>query len=43
MKMKGTVKSRDDSEGTVDVDVAGADAGGHRVTSTAKVVLPIGE
>jgi acyl dehydratase len=43
MKMKGTVKSRDDSDGTVDVDVVGANAWGHHVTGTVKVALPTGE
>ncbi len=43
MKMKGTVKSKDAREGTVELDVAGANAWGHHVTGTVKVALPTGE
>ncbi len=43
MKMKGTIKSRDDGDGTVEVDVVGANAWGHHVTGTVKVALPTGE
>ena len=43
MKMKGTIKSKDDSEGTVEVDVVGANGWGHHVTGTVKVALPTGE
>jgi acyl dehydratase len=43
MKMKGTIKSKDDSKGTVEVDVVGANGWGHHVTGTVKVALPTGE
>jgi len=43
MKMKGTVKSKDARESTVELDVAGANAWGHHVTGTVKVALPTGE
>lgn len=43
MKMKGTIKSRNDNDGTVEVDVVGANAWGHHVTGTVKVALPTGE
>jgi len=43
MKMKGTIKSRDDADGTVEVDVVGANGWGHHVTGTVKVALPAGE
>ena len=43
MKMKGTIKSKDDKDGTVEVDVVGANGWGHHVTGTVKVALPTGE
>jgi acyl dehydratase len=43
MKMKGTIKSKDDKAGTVEVDVVGANGWGHHVTGTVKVALPTGE
>ena len=43
MKMKGTIKAKDESDGTVEVDVVGSNAWGHHVTGTVKVALPTGE
>lgn len=43
MKMKGTIKSKDDAAGTVEVDVVGANGWGNHVTGTVKVALPTGE
>jgi len=43
MKMKGTIKSKDDKDGTVQVEVVGANGWGHHVTGTVKVALPTGE
>ena len=42
MKMKGTIKAKDESDGTVEVDVVGANAWGQHVTGTVKVALPAG-
>jgi acyl dehydratase len=43
MKMKGTIKAKNDSDGTVEVDVVGANGWGNHVTGTVKVALPTGE
>jgi acyl dehydratase len=43
MKMKGTIKAKNESDGTVEVDVVGANGWGHHVTGTVKVALPTGE
>ena len=43
MKMKGTIKSKDDNDATVEVDVVGANGWGHHVTGTVRVALPAGE
>ena len=40
MKMSGTVKAKDEAEGTVDVDVTGTNSWGDHVTATVKVELP---
>ena len=40
---EGTIKAKNDSDGTVEVDVVGANGWGHHVTGTVKVALPTGE
>jgi acyl dehydratase len=40
MKMKGTVKAKDDTEGTVQVEVVGSNSWGDHVTGTVTVALP---
>jgi acyl dehydratase len=40
MKMKGTVKAKDDAEGTVQVEVVGSNSWGDHVTGTVTVALP---
>ena len=42
MKMSGKIKSKDDAEGVVEIDVAGANSWGDHVTGTVKVALPKG-
>jgi len=42
MKMRGTVKALDESEGTVEVEVSGKNAWGDHVTGTVRVALPTG-
>jgi len=43
MKMRGTIKAKDDSDATVVVDVVGANGWGNHVNGTVKVALPTGE
>ncbi len=43
MKMKGTIKAKDESDGTVEVDVVGANGWGQHVTGTVRVALPTGD
>jgi acyl dehydratase len=43
MKMRGTIKGKDDSDATVVVDVVGANGWGNHVNGTVKVALPTGE
>jgi len=43
MKMKGAIKAKNDSDGTVEVDVVAANAWGNHVTGTVTVALPTGE
>ncbi len=40
MKMTGKVKSRDESEGVVEVEVVGSNSWGDHVTGTVTVALP---
>ena len=40
MKLSGKVKSKDETKGTVEVEVTGANAWGDHVTGTVTVVLP---
>jgi acyl dehydratase len=42
MRMTGTVKSKDESEGVVEVEIAGKNSWGDHVTGTVKVALPMG-
>ena len=42
MKLSGTVKSKDEKKGTVEVEVAGVNAWGDHVTGTVTVILPRG-
>jgi acyl dehydratase len=42
MQMTGTVKSKDESEGVVEVEIAGRHSWGDHVTGTVKVALPTG-
>jgi acyl dehydratase len=42
MKMSGTVKAKDESEGVVEIDVAGTNSWGDHVTGIVKVALPKG-
>jgi acyl dehydratase len=42
MKLSGTVKSKDEKKGTVEVEVAGVNAWGDHVTGTVTVTLPRG-
>jgi acyl dehydratase len=42
MKFSGTVKSKDEEKGTVEVEVAGVNAWGDHVTGTVTVALPRG-
>jgi acyl dehydratase len=42
MRMTGTVKSKDESEGVVEVEIAGKNSWGDHVTGTVKVALPTG-
>jgi acyl dehydratase len=40
MKLRGTVKGKNQAKGTVEVDVKGANAWGNHVTGTVVVELP---
>jgi acyl dehydratase len=40
MKLSGTVKSKDEAKGAVEVEVTGANAWGDHVTGTVTVTLP---
>ena len=42
MKMRGTVKTVDQSSGVVEVEIAGKNSWGNHVTGTVKVALPQG-
>ena len=42
MKMKGTVKALDPSQGVAEVEVSGKNAWGDHVTGTVRVALPTG-
>jgi acyl dehydratase len=42
MRMTGSVKSKDESEGVVEVEIAGKNSWGNHVTGTVKVALPTG-
>ena len=42
MKLSGTVKSKDEAKGAVEVEVAGTNAWGDHVTGTVTVLLPRG-
>jgi acyl dehydratase len=42
MKMTGTVRSKDEREGTVDIGVVGTNSWGDHVTGTVTVTLPRG-
>lgn len=42
MTMSGEVKSKDDSTGTVKIEIAGKNAWGNHVTGTVTVALPTG-
>jgi acyl dehydratase len=42
MKMRGTVKALDPSQGVVEVDVSGKNTWGDHVTGTVRVALPTG-
>ncbi len=42
MRMTGSVKSKDESEGVVEVEIAGKNSWGNHVTGTVRVALPTG-
>ena len=42
MRMTGTVKSKDESEGVVEVEITGKNSWGNHVTGTVRVALPTG-